>query len=73
MKDLFETEAPFELYKEINEKNLTVDILVNNAGQGQYGLFADTDILRELSIVQLNIGALIVLTKLVPAGYDGTR
>jgi len=64
VKDLFETEAPFELYQEISEKNLIVDILVNNAGQGQYGLFADTDILRELSIVQLNIGALIVLTKL---------
>ena len=64
VKDLFETEAPFELYKEISEKHLIVDILVNNAGQGQYGLFADTDILRELSIVQLNICALIVLTKL---------
>lgn len=41
-----------------------MDILVNNAGQGEYGLFADTDIQRELSIVQLNISSLIVLTKL---------
>ncbi len=63
-KDLFDPEAPFELYDEISKKNITVDILVNNAGQGEYGLFADTDIRRELSIVQLNIGALIVLTKL---------
>jgi short-subunit dehydrogenase len=63
-KDLFEPEAPFELYEEIKKRNLTVDILVNNAGQGEYGLFSETDIRRELSIVQLNIGALIILTKL---------
>jgi uncharacterized protein len=63
-KDLFNPEAPFELYEEIGRKDITVDILVNNAGQGEYGLFADTDIRRELSIVQLNIGSLIVLTKL---------
>lgn len=63
-KDLFHIDAPFELYDEIKGKNLYVDILVNNAGQGQYGLFADTDIRRELAIVQLNIGALITLTKL---------
>jgi len=63
-KDLFEPEAPFQLYDEIRRQNLTVDILVNNAGQGEYGLFAETDIRRELAIVQLNIGALIVLTKL---------
>ncbi len=63
-KDLFEMEAPFELYEEVKARNLQVGILVNNAGQGQYGLFADTDIRRELAIVQLNIGALISLTKL---------
>lgn len=63
-KDLFGTEAPFELYEQINKKNLTVDILVNNAGQGVYGLFENTDIRRELEIVQLNICSLVVLTKL---------
>jgi uncharacterized protein len=63
-KDLFEAEAPFQLYEEIRNKNLTVDILVNNAGQGVYGLFEETDIRRELAIVQLNIASLTVLTKL---------
>ena len=63
-KDLFEATAPFELYDEIKNRGLTVDILVNNAGQGVYGLFEETDIQRELAIVQLNIGSLIVLTKL---------
>lgn len=63
-KDLFGTEAAFELYDEIKQQQLVVDILVNNAGQGVYGLFEDTDLRRELAIVQLNISSLLVLTKL---------
>jgi short-subunit dehydrogenase len=63
-KDLFEPNAAFELYDEIRAKGLTVNILVNNAGQGEYGLFAETDLRRELAIVQLNIASLITLTKL---------
>jgi len=63
-KDLFEKQSPFEIYNEICEKGYDVDILVNNAGQGQYGEFADTNIYRELSIIQLNISSLVVLTKL---------
>ena len=39
-------------------------MLVNDAGQGQYGTFDTTDIDRELDIIQLNIGAYVVFTKL---------
>ncbi|OQP56137.1 SDR family NAD(P)-dependent oxidoreductase [Niastella populi] len=63
-KDLFLKESPFELFDEIKQRGLTVDILVNDAGQGQYGEFAETDIYRELDIIQLNISSLVVLTKL---------
>ena len=63
-KDLFDKQAPFELYEEICSKGYDVNILVNNAGQGQYGEFAETNIYRELSIIQLNISSLVVLTKL---------
>jgi hypothetical protein len=63
-KDLFEPDAAFELYDEIKQKGLDVAILVNDAGQGQYGLFAETDIQRDLEIVQLNILSLLTLTKL---------
>ncbi len=63
-KDLFEPKSPFELYEEVKERGMRVDILVNNAGQGQYGEFSETDIYRELSIIQLNIASLVVLTKL---------
>lgn len=63
-KDLFDQNAAFDLYDEVKGRGLKVDIIVNNAGQGEYGLFADTDIRRELAIVQLNISSLITITKL---------
>jgi short-subunit dehydrogenase len=62
-KDLFEPDAAFELYDEVKAKGVTIDVLVNNAGQGVYGLFVDTDIERELEIIQLNISSLVGLTK----------
>jgi short-subunit dehydrogenase len=63
-KDLFQREAPFEVYDEIKSKGIQIDALVNDAGQGQYGAFTTTDINRELDIVQLNIGAYVTFTKL---------
>jgi short-subunit dehydrogenase len=63
-KDLFEKQSSFDLYNEVCEKGYDVEILINNAGQGQFGEFADTNIYRELSIIQLNISSLVVLTKL---------
>src|ERR1044072_2677664 len=63
-KDLFLKESPFEVFDEVKEQALVVDILVNDAGQGQYGKFVETDIYRELDIIQLNISSLVVLTKL---------
>jgi short-subunit dehydrogenase len=62
-KDLMQVNAPFEVYNEIKSKGINIDILVNNAGQGQYGLFVDTDIQREIDIINLNIVAYVVLTK----------
>src|SRR5205085_9980391 len=63
-KDLFIPQNAFDLYNEVIEKGLQVDILVNDAGQGYYGEFVDTDIIRELEIIQLNISSLVILTKL---------
>ncbi|RYY96579.1 MAG: SDR family oxidoreductase [Chitinophagaceae bacterium] len=61
-KDLFEPDAAFELYEEVKAKGLPVSVLVNDAGQGQYGLFVDSDIRRQLDIIKLNISSLTVLT-----------
>lgn len=62
-KDLFKRESPFEVYDEVKSRGITVDVLVNDAGQGQYGEFIETDVNRELDIIQLNIAAYVVLTK----------
>ena len=62
-KDLFKKESAFELYEEISLRGITIDILVNDASQGLYGKFTDTDINKELDMLQLNIGAYLVLTK----------
>ena len=62
-KDLFYPGNAFELYDEIKSKNLDIEILVNDAGQGVYGEFLDTDINREINIINLNITSLVVLTK----------
>jgi short-subunit dehydrogenase len=63
-KDLFDPENAFSLYDEVASRELEVEILINDAGQGQYGEFLDTDIHRELDIINLNISSLVVLTKL---------
>jgi len=63
-KDLALKESPLEVYNEVKAKGINLDILVNDAGQGVYGEFKDTDLDRELEILQLNIGAYVVLTKL---------
>ena len=61
-KDLFDKDAPFQLYEVIKARGLQVEYLVNDAGQGQYGLFVESDIRRQLDIIQLNVNALTVLT-----------
>ncbi|RYZ99936.1 MAG: SDR family oxidoreductase [Sphingobacteriaceae bacterium] len=62
-KDLFDRQAAFDLYDEVKAKGIQIDVLVNDAGQGVYGEFKDTDIQRELRIIDLNIASLVILTK----------
>ena len=62
-KDLFNRNEAFALCDEIKTAGITIDILVNDAGQGLYGEFKDTDIQRELDIVELNISSLLIITK----------
>jgi uncharacterized protein len=62
--DLFDPNNAQELYNEIKTRGLPVNVLVNNAGHGHYGEFTETDLEMELSIINLNISSLVVLTKL---------
>jgi uncharacterized protein len=62
-KDLFLPLSATEIYEEVQEMGITVDVLVNDAGQGEWGAFTDTDLERDLDIIQLNIASLVALTK----------
>lgn len=60
--DVSDRKECFRLYKEARKYG--VDILVNNAGFGLYGSFRDTDLDRELEMIDVNITAVHILTKL---------
>lgn len=61
--DLFEPGTPEKIYSFTRDKGITVDILVNDAGQGEWGRFTETALQRERDLIQLNIIALVSLTK----------
>jgi len=62
--DLRRREAPQAIFDFLRNENIPIEILVNNAGFGLGGEFADTDLDRELEMIQVNIAALTQLTKL---------
>lgn len=61
--DLSNEQKVKELYAFIKKEN--IDILINNAGFGLFGDFTETDLNRELEMIDLNIKAVHVLTKFV--------
>jgi uncharacterized protein len=63
-KDLSQPNAAHDLYSEVRSKGISVNYLVNDAGQGVYGNFVETELDKELAIIQSNISSLVVLTKL---------
>lgn len=60
--DLLKEKNVFKLYEMCKDRN--IDILINNAGFGLFGLFIETDLARELEMIDLNIKAYHILTKL---------
>jgi len=50
--------------KKIHDKFKDIDLLVNNAGFGLFGEFVETDLNRELEMIDLNIKSVHTLTKL---------
>lgn len=63
-KNLFQSGDVYSLYAELTLNGISPEILVNDAGQGYYGKFQETDIHREIDIVNLNIVSVLILTKL---------
>lgn len=60
--DLSIQDNVYKLYEITKDKD--IDILINNAGFGLFGNFIDTDLSRELNMINLNIIAVHILTKL---------
>lgn len=60
--DLRSQEACLELYRQVKGEN--IDILINDAGFGLFGAFDKTDLGREMEMIDVNIRAVHILTKL---------
>ena len=53
--DLSKEEECIKLYKEVRNEN--IDILINNAGFGDAGNFTETNLDKEMNMIDLNIKA----------------
>jgi hypothetical protein len=62
--DLTDASVPQSIFKAVTCWDWPIDLLVNNAGFGDYGEFASRDRDQQLSMMKLNIMALVELTHL---------
>ena len=62
--DLSESQECINLHKTVKNKYGTIDVLVNNAGFGECGDFTQTDLEKEIKMINTNITAYHILTKL---------
>lgn len=59
--DLSQEQRVKELYAFAKKEN--IDILINNAGLGDFGQLTDTDLTKDLELINTNIKAVHILTK----------
>ena len=62
--DLSDQENCKNLHKQVKEKFGVIDILINNAGFGEFGFLAKTNLEKEINLINTNITAVHILTKL---------
>lgn len=63
-KDLSIPQAPEEIFAELNQQSILIHALVNNAGTQVYGKFQETDLNKQIQMLQINLMALTSLTSL---------
>lgn len=63
--DLTAPGAMERVYEAVVTTGRTLQVLVNNAGFATYGLFHQSDLDREVSMIRLNIEALVTLSRLL--------
>lgn len=62
--ELTDRNAIFNLHEEVVKEHGIIDILVNDAGFGTCGFFSKTDLNKEIAMIDTNITAVHILTKL---------
>jgi short-subunit dehydrogenase len=63
-KDLADQASAQQIHDELSNRGIAIEVLVNNAGFGTHGPFARSELVKELTMIQVNIVALIQLTRL---------
>lgn len=71
--DLADRQGPDKIFEAMQKHGVRIDVLVNNAGFGTHGAFHANDLRRELDMVQVNIAALVHLTRLFLPAMVETR
>lgn len=61
--DLTKEDAADFIIEQIDNWNMPIDFLVNNAGFNEFGLFSQTDISKEIKMIDLHIRFITQLTK----------
>jgi short-subunit dehydrogenase len=71
--DLETHDGAAQLHAEVKARGIVLSALVNNAGYGAYGEFKDSALAPELTMMQLNMTTVVVLTKLFLPDLLATR
>lgn len=62
--DLAKEDECIKLYNKVKENYDGIDLLINNAGFGLFGTFLETDLQKELKMIDVNIKSVHILMKL---------
>jgi len=62
--DLAQRESRQEIFDATQRKGIAVELLVNNAGFGTYGKFQEIPLQRQLEMIEVNVAAVLHLTRL---------
>jgi short-subunit dehydrogenase len=62
--DLNDPTAPDQIYATLRKESVAVNFLVNNAGFGTRGFFSEANLESQLGMMQVNMSALVHLTRL---------
>ena len=72
-RDLADPQSPRAIFDALAAEHVSVDVLVNNAGFGAVGSVADLPLEKQLNMIEVNVAALMHLTRLFLPGMIERR